>query len=415
MQDVARASILLPPDTENGAPSFATFHQRETVLRFQGENGHPWKFAFQFNPDTKKLSYNQHTLSKIYAAAIATDDGRNPYASLVFRAGDEVTNSLQGSTVCLSVMARTSETEAGIELPSAFHGTAFYVAPNLLQTARHNIKPVGPIPAARLEFRTRSNISDLNHLARGFNATPLEPADDSAIVPAGLCHMGSETGSEDRDPIDETPCETQNDFTFLTSSKIGAKILVPGVLRDVNSHILAVGYPGTPDHTEAIAAANKLVLAEHRRDPDMYARHLSQLVLTMTSLFRANVMNISPGSVVRSKHRMSAHDCTTFRGYSGGPIVPIDTAGVFFGQHVGGSTAVEPEPTANVYLANTHPVYVESYIKNVLPVLRDELAKNEQLLTAVQQDHLLCWLNLVLQKKASSLKEASDLALHQSA
>lgn len=56
------------------------------------------KFAFQYNPDTKRLSYNQHSLSKVNAAAIALNDGLNPYASLVFRAAEDLTTTLQGST-----------------------------------------------------------------------------------------------------------------------------------------------------------------------------------------------------------------------------------------------------------------------------------------------------------------------------
>lgn len=120
-------------------------------------------------------------------------------------------------------------------------------------------------------------------------------------------------------------------------------------------------------------------------------------------------MNVSPGSIIKHNERISTHDCTTFAGYSGGPVVSIESPGVFIGHHIAGSNA--PTPTENLYLSATHPEYVRDYIKHVLPGLLEEVKTKSIVLSEIQQNHLLKWLNRNFDVPKTDLLAAMEKAL----
>ncbi|KAJ3012483.1 hypothetical protein HKX48_006262 [Thoreauomyces humboldtii] len=382
-------TILIPAEDEGGGFHLAQFYEQETALRFRGSSVPlGWKFAYQYNPEKRKLTYSAKYLEKVHNDAIKVNDYDNPYGALMVRGPKDMGPFLQATTVLLRVTG-PSEDEAAT--PPSFHGTAFYVSPSILQTARHNIQPMENVSAARLQFRTSHNTSDSNALVRGFKASPIEAADDSANLPEHLRHMLPAEGSEDEDPVDHSACKYQSDFAFLSSSRACLKVLVPGVPSSPTAFIVAAGYPGAPRAKDALAAASSK-LSTLRHDVDLYANELTTMTAKLGRLFREDVLNVSPGSIVTPGQRISTHDCTTLPGYSGGPLIPIATPGVFIGHHIAGSLAVDADQ--NLFLAATHPAYVTHYRTHVLPSLLKALGEDPDLLTQPQKRCFLEWLEI---------------------
>ncbi|KAI8908289.1 hypothetical protein DFJ77DRAFT_513701 [Powellomyces hirtus] len=403
-------TILIPDEDEGGGFHLAQFFEQETALRFR-RNDVPsgWKFAYQYNPEKKRITYSEKHLQKAHDAAVRQNDYDNPYASLMVRGPKDLGPILQATTIMLRVMG-PSEDEASTS--PTYHGTAFYVSPTIVQTARHNIQPMGNVSATRLKFRTSHNTSDSDSIAQGFKAFPIEPADDSSNLPQHLKHMIEGQGTHDIDPVDRSICKFQDDFAFLRSNRSCAKVLVPGILQASDTFVVIAGYPGAPKNADAVAAASS-TLANLRHDVDLYSEELTSMVTKLGRLFREDVLNISPGAVVQSGNRISTHDCTTLPGFSGGPVIPIAAPGVFYGHHIAGTNA--SDAGQNLFLASTHPSYVAHYREQILPDLRQALTANSDLLTGVQEKCLLEWLQTTCDVTASErdLRRAIDVVLTQ--
>ncbi|KAI8820981.1 uncharacterized protein EV422DRAFT_528632 [Fimicolochytrium jonesii] len=374
-----RPSILIPPDREGEGFHLAQFWEHETALRFRGSESLPldWKFAYQYNPEKKKIIYNENHLKKLHHAATELNDYDNPYATLMIRGPKDLGPQLQATTVMLRVLGPTDDGTT----PPTFHGTAFYVAPTMLQTARHNIQPMENVSAARLQFRTTHNTSDSNSISAGFKATPIRPADDSVNLPQA-------EGVEDKDPVDCSGLKYQNDFTFLKSNRTVGQVLVPGMPAD--GYVVAAGFPGAPKEEDAVAAAADIVDELRHQDVDQYIKAVVGRVTKLSRLFHEDVLNISPGAVVQQGLRIATHDCTTLPGFSGGPVILIASPGVFIGHHIAGTNL--PAAGQNLFLCSTHPAYVAEYVKHVLPELFEALKTNAGLLTSIQQRHFSAWL-----------------------
>ncbi|KAI8823128.1 uncharacterized protein EV422DRAFT_523492 [Fimicolochytrium jonesii] len=331
-----RPSILIPPDREGEGFHLAQFWEHETALRFQGsESTLPldWKFAYQYNPEKKKITYNENHLKKWHHAATELNDYDNPGPK-------DLGPQLQATTVMLRVLGPTDD---GTTNPPTFHGTAFYVAPTMLQTARHNIQPME-------------------------NATPIRPADDLVDLPPHLHHMLPQAeGVEDKDPVDSS-----------------------GLNMLADAYVVTAGFPGAPKEEDAVAAATDIVGELRCQDVDQYIKAVMGMVTKLSRLFREDVLNVSPGAVVQQGLRIATHDCTTLPGFSGGPVILIALPGVFIGQHIAGTNV--PAAGQNLFLCATHPAYVAEYVKHVLPELFEALETNAGLLMSIQQRHFSDWL-----------------------
>jgi len=72
-------------------------------------------------------------------------------------------------------------------------------------------------------------------------------------------------------------------------------------------------------------------LAEHVTNPERLAEIYALTMSRVEKIFQPNVLNVSPGSITKADERVCLYDCTTIGGFSGGPVLPIMSPGVYVG------------------------------------------------------------------------------------
>ncbi|KAJ3148865.1 hypothetical protein HDU89_004446 [Geranomyces variabilis] len=377
VQPAEDVEALLQPEMRRNS-LMIVLPEQETALRFPSglSEDLDYKFAYQWSPEHAKLTFHQQ-LRAAHTAAIELNYFKNPYASLYAQDPRALGQTLQATALMLRAY---NSRDVGSAHPSS-QGTAFFVSPTLLQSGRHLVRLTENVASSRVQFRTSSNSSDPNYTPPACHAKPIE-------LPARTSH------EIDVNPVDYQTIKYQKDYTFLASDAKCNQVLVPG-LCEAGTHVVAVGYPVSPDDQDTMVAGTARFLL-NTMDRHEFAKEVVEHVINLKRLFRENAMNLSPGSVVYHDERIATHDCATLSGFSGGPIVLPKDPGVFIGHHI----------TQNLFLNSTHPSYVSDYIRTVLPSLQDGLQANPILLTLVQRRHLFRWLQHTRKVSATNLDAA---------
>jgi len=232
-------------------------------------------------------------------------------------------------------------------------GSAFFVSPTVLCTAGH----VGYIPQSVKSFTfARHAPSEESIQGQG---------DDSIyrVSELGTDWVQERRAEEilaarlDRDPLVDViyPGIAQCDFAFLrVHDYVSPTFLFPSFNYEGVTNIVAIGYPGSYSDS---ALEKPSMKALHRGRPSISAAFANDM----------GSKHVGPGRILKDNGRILAHDASTLRGSSGGPIVDHDTMQVV-GIHIEGWKDVE----WNVAVSTRHPVFQRAYREFVYPTLPDD-------------------------------------------
>jgi len=215
-------------------------------------------------------------------------------------------------------------------------GTAFYVSPTILCTARHNLFVKSDSVRAKgdLLFTTKCNF---------LNSKP-----DKIVVQLDYdeaIRKKVDDDLADKDPFKGGGMSRLIDFVFLRSSVESKHYLLPQA--NLPPYVTTLGYPGETKHTpETTRFGFPIYEAFHGQ---FYHKHAS------------------PGGIISSNGRVLAHSCSTNPGVSGGPVVDPTTCR-FVGVHTIGPVSMEH----NLAYSVQHPVFKKLYRALVYPELSDE-------------------------------------------
>jgi len=253
-------------------------------------------------------------------------------------------------------------------------GTAFFVAPNILVTAKHYLRPLNSTAYIGLTivFDDEPGIPKLpEKKERQYKVKEIPLTVDTNII--------------DKDPKIDLPRDFSCDFAFLECNNYTSSVfLVPNISVKQGDTIATMGFNYKPNKEvlsiffDDISKVNPLTIL-----------HLMANFNEAFTDFRR--MHASPGSILTSTLANTvAHDCSTLNGSSGGCVIGADKKGTFSFIHIGEGiqyadakqTIMRPkeERNYNVMLSVAHPEFKKSYRAIVLPKIDiSKLTSNQQL------------------------------------
>jgi len=213
-------------------------------------------------------------------------------------------------------------------------GTAFYVSPTILCSARHNL--FAP-KTSKTVTGPRKFSTDCNAVNPAINT--VVQLQDLDAIPDEAIRGKFWDKIIDIDPLDTSNQVYPSDFVFLRAPIASAHYLLPQT--QLPNYVAVIGYPS-----------------------DIPPGLFKQVMTAFNS--ELGTKNACPASILRNDNRILAHNASTVKGVSGGPLVDVNT-GHFVGIHTTGSS--EGDYTHNVAVSVLHPVFKLMYKELVLPTL----------------------------------------------
>jgi len=223
-------------------------------------------------------------------------------------------------------------------------GSAFFVSPTVLVTARHNVYVVDTNTKHEGPFTFTFNENPLGSVLP-IQKILLEEIDPNETLREAAIAADPNKGA-DMDPrIPGTAIKRMIDFVFLRSPQLSNTFLLPQTQVGLPLPVTVVGYPA-PSTMEEV-------------------RVFAPLLGAFGALFVHK--HAAPGNLL-ANGRVVAHTCSTLKGCSGGPVLnPAN--GHFIAVHTSG--ADNQTHDHNLGFSADHPVFKILYKKIVFNTLDD--------------------------------------------
>eukprot|EP00026_Physarum_polycephalum_P008091 Phypoly_transcript_08169.p1 GENE.Phypoly_transcript_08169~~Phypoly_transcript_08169.p1 ORF type:complete len:388 (+),score=42.89 Phypoly_transcript_08169:168-1331(+) len=306
---------------------------------------------------------------------------------------DRILKLTEGVTRLITIDKNTTNNCARVRF-----GTAFFVAPNILVTARHTTAPepnfehLGHlIIPERGNCSTREVEAMMDKSDYPLDKSPLSDACVQKLMSWGAyvvtplndgpttTKLGPNLFIDPEMPSETLPWKWEQDFLFLHSTSLSSsEWFLPFYRRPAdNEDVAYLGFSHTPKGPNW----QDLIAESYGADPE-----------ELHDIFGENRMFLSPGNIIGAGcNAVSfAHNANTKKAACGGPILPLETQdlafpALFYGLHVGPFSCIS---AWNSSISVNHPEFMVAWRDHAFPRVKHLLASLNPSKRAITKEYL---------------------------
>jgi len=243
-------------------------------------------------------------------------------------------------------------------------GTAFFVSPNIIATAAHNIRKLNTsvcvMQLDKCYFDTAVNAETDPIASFGFTRDVM-PLTAKVLYGADVISV-----VQDKDPLTGVEWKFIDDFAFLQVESVSSKtFFIPDHKIEPNNIHTITGYGSTPKNVSDVYPVDNLSDFGVNKP------------ITLSSCcpdFKYDIKTVSYGTLEGEVYGLIlATNAAAVPGFSGSPVSKIGFANRFSGIYIGGSPKKDGlkayDLNHNLAISVNHPLFKQAYSKFVYPTI----------------------------------------------